>query len=323
MICNSCKKDLPFNDEYFPKNKAAKNGLEKTCKECRKHKRLERSFPVIYEIKCIPTNTYYIGQTIKPLNDRISKHFSDAKSGRKQPLYEDIRNLNFDKSLFEYKELERLKDRKLLDKRERYWISKYQESGFILYNRELGGKKKCIVIKETKELMSKAKGTKPFIVYDFINNMIVGKYKTISEANNDLNITIIGSVLNNTYDHVKNYIAFYEDEYSEELIHDKVNKLMNSVKIYPDGRIRKIGGRKGEKNPMYGKNGGLNPNSKKVYVVKDDKILYYMDSCTELENRLGISDIRNYARGTCDHYYKKLDLYFYYENNLPKNIIKQ
>ena len=90
-VCTGCKEYLPNTAEYLNRNKNCKDGLETKCKNCMKEVKLRRYKNVIYELYCIETNTYYIGQTIKPLNDRISKHFSDAKRGREQILYEDIR----------------------------------------------------------------------------------------------------------------------------------------------------------------------------------------------------------------------------------------
>lgn len=319
MICNGCKIDKPFTEKYFPKNKSAKEGLEKTCKECRKKKKLERSFPIIYIIKCIPENKYYIGQTIKPLNDRISKHFSDAKRGRKQPLYEDIRKYNYNKKMFEYKEIERTQ-KENLDIREQYWISFYKENKYNLYNRELGGKSGNITCYETRLLQSIQKGSKPFLVYNLFNGEFVGKYNFVQEANEKLNVTGFGYVLTGKYSHTKEYIAFYEDEFTENKLKNKLKEFKlvnNNIRISKNKNRVVVNSRdvSGKNNPMFGKTYGNNPNSKSIYILNKN-ILEKYTSAKEAQEKYNFS-ARTYAQGTCNNYYKKLDFYIYYDYNLP------
>lgn len=323
--CNKCGRELPFTEEFFPKNKRAKDGLEKTCKKCKNDKKKERSFPIIYEIKCIHTNMYYIGQTIKPLNDRISKHFSDAKRGRKQPLYDDIRKLGYNKKLFSYKELERLDDKELLDERERYWINEYNNKGLLLYNRELGGKKNFDVINDTKEKMAKSKGTRPFIIYDFINKKFIGEFNSITTASKILDVSnsVVSNHLKNNTSHVKNFIIIYKEEYSEEYLKNILEELSSKIKIYDDGKIRKIDKYKGENNAMYGKIGGLNPNSKKIYIVNYyGDIVENFDCLKDAKQKYGYQ-ILEYIKGQNNHYYKRFNFYTYDEYNLPFCIREQ
>lgn len=35
-ICNRCKEEKPFTEEYFPKHKRKKHGLDTTCLICKK-----------------------------------------------------------------------------------------------------------------------------------------------------------------------------------------------------------------------------------------------------------------------------------------------
>lgn len=327
MICNGCGLDKPFTEEYFPKNKQAKEGIEKTCKDCRKATKLKRSFPIIYIIKCIPKNKYYIGQTIKPLNDRISKHFSDAKRGRKQTLYDDIRFYNYDKSKFEWVQLELLNNKNELDKQEKYWIKDYIEKNYELYNREYGGKRGCEPCYETRVLMSQAKGISPFYVYDIITKEKVGEFNYISEANNFCNTTALGQVLDGTYAHSKNYIAIYVKDFSEEKLHNMINILdydeNNNVRYIKNnkGKIQKKIDNGGKNNPMYGKTYGSNPNSKKVYIIKNKTLEMY--TSTKEAQELYNFAVSTYAIGSCDNYYKKLNMYVYYDSNLPQDIKDQ
>lgn len=216
--------------------------------------KLKRYKNVIYELYCLSTDTYYIGQTIKPLNDRMSKHFSDAKSGRKQPLYQDIRI--YGRENFSYKELETVKDKYDLDEREKYWIDKYLNLNRKVYNRELGGKKNYKISSSVSIEMSRAKGVKPFMIFDYYKKYY-GTFNTISEAENIFGITGIGHMLNKLQAHCSKYIAIFENEYSDEILIQMVSKLI----IDKNGNIRTYVNLAGKNNPMYGK---VNPRAKAV-----------------------------------------------------------
>ena len=207
--------------------------------------KLKRYKNVIYELYCIETNTYYIGQTIKPLNDRISKHFSDAKRGRGQILYDDIRK--YGRKSFTYKEIEEVSNREDLDDRERFWIDEYIKNGFSLYNNEFGGRKDIDVPYKTRIRMSKKKGTKPFLVFD-MNKQLVGRFEKIIDANNkfgtyfrnkDLKIGVYSN----------KHIGIYEENYSD----NKLNQILDNLEFSKSGHIRKHYDRKGSNNPMYQK----------------------------------------------------------------------
>lgn len=146
--CTKCGNFYPATEEFFFKHEKCKDGLESQCKKCVRKRRRSRYQNIIYEIYCIPTNTYYIGQTVKTLTERISQHFSDAKRGRSQPLYEDIRK--YDKEMFTYRILETIEDKDKLDNLERFYIDKYLNEGKQLYNKEIGGRKGCKLIESNK-----------------------------------------------------------------------------------------------------------------------------------------------------------------------------
>lgn len=306
IICNRCKEELPFTDKYFPRNKSSKDGFEKTCKQCRLERRLKRSFPCIYEIYCQSENRYYIGQTIKPINDRISKHFSDAKSGREQPLYVSIRNNKYNRDLYSVRVIERLEDKNLLDEKEIYWIDNYIKEGRLLYNVELGGRKGCIVSQETREKQSISQSKREynsFYLIDINTEKIVGKYSTIKSCERDNKLNSIGDILIKNILYTKNYTAMFESEYSDTALRD----LLNDIQVWKDNvKMRS----KGEKNGMYGRTGANNPNSKKVKVI-DKGVELIFDSITEAENHYGVTNLRYYARGGCNNYYKKKDIYLY------------
>ena len=246
-ICTGCGRVLPLTNEYFNNNKAARGGLETKCKRCMKEVKLKRYKNQIYEMYCIRTDKYYIGQTIKPLNDRISKHFSDAKRGREQPLYEDIRRYGRDG--FTYKELEYVPDRNDLDDKEKYWIGKYKTEGKILYNRETGGRSGDITTKEVREKMAESKGRKPFYVFTY-DKEFVGEFNNSQEVNRILGTTTCSQMLSGKQKHFGNYIAIYKDDYTEE----KLDEIVSRLFIDCSGNVRTYCDVSGDKNPMSKKN---------------------------------------------------------------------
>ena len=199
-ICNKCGRWLQKESNFF-KHKFAKDGYENICKECVKARRKKRYKNIIYEIYCIQTDKYYIGQTIKNLSERISKHFSDAKRGRNQPLYIDI--LKYGKENFKYKEICEAKTESELNDLERYYISKYIEEGKILYNREAGGKDKTTMFYESKIKMSRSKNIKPFYVLNKDDLSIIGEFQTIKEAMDDLKVSGLKRILDKNKGYTK------------------------------------------------------------------------------------------------------------------------
>ena len=299
--CTKCGKTYPSTKEFFFENKMGKDGLESQCKNCVKERRRSRYQNIIYEIYCIQTNIYYIGQTTKTLTERISKHFSDAKRGRSQPLYEDMRK--YDKEMFTYRILETTEDKDKLDNLERFYIRKYLDEGKQLYNRENGGKKGCKVIENIPI---------PIIVCDAYG-YIYGKFETKEEAFMNVGRFDYNKLLNNTQLNNKNLLIFSEDEFSYELYCHECKAY-----TYLEDNIHHSNRRdtSGKNNPMYGKKGKDNINSKIVYIIDNNKLNKF-NSTAEASEKYGFQ-VRAYARGECNHYYKKKNLYVYYEDNLPK-----
>lgn len=244
-ICSGCKRELPNTERFYNNNKMSKDGLECKCKSCAKAVKAKRYKNVIYEINCVETNKYYIGQTIKPINDRISKHFSDAKRGRKQELYQDMRKYSRDK--FTYKEIEHVEDALNLDLREQYWIKEYRGHNKNLYNIELGGRKHIVVPEETRVRQARSKGTKPFYVYT-ANKKFVGEYKTIQDAQRELNISGLGLVLKSKASHSGGYVAIFKEDFAEHILDDMISKL--DIK---NGKVRTKVDVSGENNGMFGR----------------------------------------------------------------------
>lgn len=307
-VCKKCNKILLATNEFFFKHKHGKYGLESQCKECVKKRRQNRHKNIIYEIYCDMTDTYYIGQTIKSITERISKHFSDAKCGRKQPLYIDMRK--YGKEHFTYRILEETNNENNLDNLERYYIKKYIDENKKIYNREFGGRKNIQVSEETSIEMAKSKGTKPFMVFDS-DGIFLGEYNTITNANNELGYLKYMDLMDNTQLNFKNYIVISKEKFSIELLCNEV-KAYEYLEDFKD-ELYPTKSRSGKNNPMYGKKGKLNNQSKAVICIKDDIIEKF--NCTQEAEEKYNFQVKAYARGVSNHYYKKLNMYVYYEDD--------
>ncbi len=311
-ICNKCGRWLQKESNFF-KHKFAKDGYENICKECVKARRKKRYKNIIYEIYCIQTDKYYIGQTIKNLSERISKHFSDAKRGRNQPLYIDI--LKYGKENFKYKEICEAKTESELNDLERYYISKYIEEGKILYNREAGGKDKTTMFYESKIKMSRSKNIKPFYVLNKDDLSIIGEFQTIKEAMDDLKVSGLKRILDKNKGYTKNITCIYKDEYNEI----SISELKDRIKFQKNKRSMLSSGKN---NAMYGMVNEKNPNSKCAYIVKNNKIIEKFKTIKDLKAKYGYTS-SEICRGKNNNYYKKFDIFIYNENNIPKSIREQ
>lgn len=84
----------------------------------------EKQF-IVYKITCDINNKVYIGQTSKPIQKRLEKHFSLALSEKERSdsikLSRAIRK--YGKSHFYIQELERVSNQDELDEREYFWIN--------------------------------------------------------------------------------------------------------------------------------------------------------------------------------------------------------
>lgn len=228
--CNKCGEIKPKETGFF-KHKHSRDGYENQCKECVKARRRARYTNTIYEIYCMVTDTYYIGQTKKCITERISKHFSDAKNNREQPLYVDMRM--YPREMFSYQIIEKDVPVEKMDELEQKYISEYMQQGKKLYNVELGGKKNCIVKRETRLKQSKTRGCRPFYAINLRTLEIVDRFDMIKDAQNKLNITNIGKVLNKKYYQLKDHTFIYVDEFTN------IDDIRKSFEDYRNNQRRK------------------------------------------------------------------------------------
>lgn len=113
----------------------------------------------IYSIYNNISNKRYIGQTIQPLNKRISQHFNQSKKGINTPLYRSMRM--YEKDSFIVTLLEEC-DINLLDSREQYWINHFNtfKEGYNC-DKGGGGIRGHKMSEETRKKMSESKKGKP------------------------------------------------------------------------------------------------------------------------------------------------------------------
>ena len=91
----------------------------------------------IYKITNSINNKVYIGQSVRPIEQRFHRHIQDAESGRLDThLARAIRK--YGKENFIIEEVEKIEDPKELTEREKYWIN-YYNSYDEGYNASLGG----------------------------------------------------------------------------------------------------------------------------------------------------------------------------------------
>lgn len=273
--CNKCGVIKPKEIGFY-KQKLSRDGYENQCKDCVKERRRKRYSNIIYEIYCITTNKYYIGQTKKCITERISKHFSDAKANRKQPLYVDMRL--YPKDAFLYKIIEKDVLAEDMDTLEQKYIKEYMQQGKNMYNVELGGKRKCIIQRETRIKQSKAKGVRNFYAINLKTMKIVDEFLMIKDAKKQLNINNIGKVLNKQYFQFKNHTFIYVDEFVD----------MKTIQLqYEEYKKRKKQAYKGENNGMFGK-----ASSNRKTIIQKDLYGNFIDkykSYKQLEEKTGFN----------------------------------
>lgn len=254
--CNRCQKDLPIT--YFYKNKSSRDGYEGQCKECVRKRRERRYAPKIYEIHDMINDKYYIGQTIKPLTERISHHFTRAKtntSGKNSGLYKSMRENNLDRSQFPIRTLELLDSKEKLDELEKQYIEKYIEKygEENVYNNTSGGHSEFTTPYRQKVYQSRARGTKgSVVVYDLLNKKWIGEFNTLQEVSKRLSVSRVIMGSDTDWGVIYHYLYFYgsiSNVRFDEIMY-QIGERYNMTRS-KDGRffLRTKRDSKGENNP--------------------------------------------------------------------------
>ena len=209
---------------------------------------------IIYCWYCIPTDKYYVGQTVEP-EMRFYRHVKSLAHKDNNFFHNALRKYGLDNFIYCVLEENILRDN--LNIKEIEWIE-YYDSFYNGYNMTTGGGQNTIFSKEAKDKMSNShKGQTPW------NK---GKHGVYTEECNKKRIESLNK--------------------KRKEINEKISKTLkgriawNKGKHWPE-EYRK--GRTGDKNPMYGK---IPPNIKKVnkYDLNGNYIQTY-NSIKEAQNQ--------------------------------------
>ena len=259
--CNKCGEYKQL--DMFYKNSHCKEGFEPQCKLCIKKRRESNYKPKIYKITNIKNKKIYIGQTKKPLTERLSHHFSRAKSGESNNLlYMDIYLQDYNKDDFIIEEIEDSSGKDINDL-EKYYIAKYRlkYGSENIYNLDGGGSYKKDVTSPTRLRQSRSKGTKSEIyVYNWRKKSFIGSFMTVNDFYKNVNKTnyyTIKGLKENNYGFVKDFLIIYAFVENHNIILENINKYKKNNK----------------RNSMVGeKNNAANNDSKTVESIIIDLI---------------------------------------------------
>lgn len=184
-------------------------------------------YGIIYKVINIKNSKIYIGQTTKTLEERIYYHYYRADHSL------DITHTHFinairkyGKENFKWEQIDSADSREDLDNKEIYWIQYYNsiENG---YNIQAGGNN------YDTDKFSIACGGYPFLAYrvngeflgEFINRTAFGKQYGIAD-------THVGDLLNNKYNSCNGIIAIKKEDFSEELLKEKLKNAKQSFRSF-------------------------------------------------------------------------------------------
>lgn len=111
---------------------------------------------IIYKITCKVTNKVYIGQTIRPLADRVARHFEDAEKCDHPGIHFQRAIRKYGRDAFIAEKIDEAHTRQELDEKEKYWIS-YYNSTVNGYNSTPGGEGGNTYLKKTEAEMAEIK----------------------------------------------------------------------------------------------------------------------------------------------------------------------
>lgn len=204
-------------------------------------------YGIIYKAKNKVNGKVYIGQTSVSLKARMDSHRSAADAGRGYVFQRAIKKYGFEN--FEWEEIDSAKDKDELCEKEIYWIEFY--NSFIRnkdsngYNMTKGGegwsgvdhsgeKNSMFGKKHSDESryrnMINQETRKPVLAYDF-KGSFYKEFPSINKASNDVlgDFNVISKACKGIFHHAYQYIWFYKDDFSEDLLNKKLDKLMSRI----------------------------------------------------------------------------------------------
>jgi len=247
-------------------------------------------YGIIYCARNITNDKRYIGQTTRSLNRRKKEHIGQANRGGEYAIHQAIRKYGEDN--FEWTILDHAHSQIELDEKEKFWIKYWNCFYDGGYNMATGGQ--CNLSYNPDEL-SAMRGGREFCVYDLDGNFIK---EAISQTEFAKEIGVCVGSVNNVLKGIKNknqvkgYILVFKDEFTEELLNDKI--------IYANKRL-------------YNKEFCVFDKTTSGLVGK-------WNNREQCANELGIS--RKIITKCLDTNYipKKINYLFYYIKNIPDNL---
>lgn len=190
----------------------------------------KNNYGIIYQAINKINNKKYIGQTITTLTIRKRQHKSDSKRDFNCYFHNAINKYGIKN--FEWNIIDRAESQSELDEKEIFWIKflkTYKEDKG--YNMTLGGQaNKIYDYSEYTDYISERKKQK----YNYDRNILVfdlnGNKVTTCTLNNIEDIIhsstyiFIMNVLKGIKPSINNYFLFYEDEFSEDKLKDRMQR---------------------------------------------------------------------------------------------------
>lgn len=184
-------------------------------------------YGIIYKATNKINNKVYIGQTTRPLDERIYYHTYRAYN---EPEIEHTHFINairkYGANNFVWEIIDEAESKEELNSKEIYWIKQYNsiEKG---YNIQYGG------TSFDSEKFAQACGSKPFYVYK-VNGEFVGEFINKKKFCRDHNIadTHVKNVLEGKYNSYCGYIFIDKEDFAEEKLKERLSKAKQSFRPF-------------------------------------------------------------------------------------------
>lgn len=184
-------------------------------------------YGIIYKATNKINNKVYIGQTIRSLEERIYYHYYRAEH---QPEITHTHFVNairkYGQGAFSWEIIDQADNKTELDTKEKYWI-KYYDSINNGYNMQAGGH-----LQDTEKFLS-ACGAKPFYAYR-TNGEFLGEFLSCRAFSRQFQVadSHILDVLKHQYNSYCGFIVIYKNEFTEELLEEKLKKAKQSFRPF-------------------------------------------------------------------------------------------
>ena len=184
-------------------------------------------YGIIYKVTNNVNQKVYIGQTTTSLEERKYHHIYRAENEL------DITHTHFINAIRKYginafiwEEIDSANTREELDEKEIYWIQYYNsvENG---YNIQAGGQS------FDTDKFALACGSKPFYAYK-ANGEFLGEFVNRKAFSRKYGVadTHIADVLNHKYNSCNGYIFIDKEEFTEDILKEKLSKVKNSFRPF-------------------------------------------------------------------------------------------